>query len=106
MITLKVNKLRKALYVFGASQLNLSQSHPNILKEFQKGNFSFRRVPGKSNRLSSDQVTEQRVNRDQQGLGGIIGFSTTEGTVQQWILTSHIEARLISQMEDSLQLTK
>ena len=36
---------------YWASQLNLSQSHPNMLKEFQKNNFSVRRVPGKFNRL-------------------------------------------------------
>ena len=31
----------------------------------------------------ADQVIEQTVNRDQKGPGGIIGFSTTEGTVQR-----------------------
>ena len=77
-----------------------------MLKEFQKGNFSFRRLPGKFNRLPSDQVIERTVNQDQKGPGGIIGFSTTEGTVQRCILTRPITARLISQMEDSLQLTK
>ena len=49
---------------YGASQLNLSQSHPNMLKEFPKSGFSVRRVPGKFNRPSSDQVFEQTVNRD------------------------------------------
>ena len=91
---------------YWVSQLNLSQSHPNMLKEFQKDNFSVRRVPGKFNRLPADQVIEKTVNRNQKGPGGIIGFSTKEGTVQRWILTSHFAARLISQMEDSLQLTK
>ena len=31
---------------YWVSQLNLSQSHPNMLKEFQRGNFSVRRAPG------------------------------------------------------------
>ena len=83
---------------YWASQLNLSQSHLNILKKFQKGNFSVRKVP--------DQFIQQTVKQDQKAPGGIIGFSTTEGTVQRCILTSNIAARLISQMEDSLQLTK
>ena len=77
-----------------------------MLKEFEKGYFCVIRVSGKFSRLPSDQVTEQTVNRDQKGPGGMIGFSTTEGTVQLWILASHIAARLISQMEDSLQQTK
>ena len=40
------------------SQLNLSQSHPNVLKDFQKGNFSVTRVPGKFSHLPADQVIE------------------------------------------------
>ena len=68
---------------YWAFQLNLSQSHPNMLREFQKSNFSVRRLPGKFNRLPVDQVIERTVNRDQKGSGGIIGFSTTEGTVQR-----------------------
>ena len=54
-----------------------------MLKEFQKGNVSVRRVSGKSNRLPADQVIEQTVNRDQKGPVGIIGFSTTKETVQR-----------------------
>ena len=81
---------------YWSNQLNLSQSHPDMLKEFQKGNFSVKRVPGKICRLQSDQVIEQTVDQYQKRPGGIIGFSTTEGTVKRWILTSHIAARLIS----------
>ena len=51
-----------------------------MLKEFQKGNFSVRRVAGRFNRLPKDQVIKQTVNQDQKGLGGIFGFSSTEGT--------------------------
>ena len=69
-------------YCTWASQINLSQNHPNIFKEFQKYNFSFRRVPGKFNRIHSDQVIEQTVSRDQKGISEIIRFSTTKGTVQ------------------------
>ena len=78
---------------YWASQLNLSQSHLNMLKEFQKGNFGVRRVPRKFNRFPSDQFIKQTVNRDQKAPGGIIGFSTTEGTVKRCILTSNIAAR-------------
>ena len=104
--TYDCTKYARHFTFYWASQFNLSQSHPNVLKKFQKGNFCVRRVPGKFNHLPADQIIEQTVNRDQKGPGGIIEFSTTEGTVQRWILTSHIAARLISQIGDSLQLTK
>ena len=81
---------------YWASRLNLSQSHTYMLKEFQKGNFSVRSVTGNFSRLPVDQVIKQTVNRGQKRPGRIIGFSTTGGTVQRWIMTSHIAARMIS----------
>ena len=73
-----------------SSQQNLSQTHPEILKEFKEGNFVCKRTADSFNMLPPDQVIEQTINKDQKGPGGIIGFSTTENTVQRWILTSHI----------------
>lgn len=52
---------------YWASQINLSSTHPEMIEEFKKSNFSVRRVPGKFNCLPSDQVIEQTVNRDQKG---------------------------------------
>ena len=49
----------------------------------------FRRVPGQFNKLPHNQVIEQTINKDQKRPGGVKGFSTTEGTVKRWILSSH-----------------
>ena len=38
--------------------------------------------------------------------GGIIGFSSSEGTVQRWVFTSHIAAELPSNMEGDLGIKK
>ena len=32
-------------------------------------------------------------------LGGIIGFSSSEGTIQRWELTSHVVAKIKSDMK-------
>ena len=69
--------------------MGLEDSHPLLHTEFQRGNFFVRRVPGRFNKLSPDQVIEQTINKDQKRPGGIKGFSTTEGTVQRWVLSSH-----------------
>ena len=37
-------------------------------------------------------------------VGGIIGFSTTEGTVQRWVLSSHVVAKIRSDMEENIGL--
>ena len=39
-------------------------------------------------------------------LGGIIRFSSSEGTIQRWELTSHVVAKIKSDMEERLELKK
>lgn len=56
--------------------------------------------------MSADQVIEQTINKDKKGSGGIIGFSTTEGTVQRWVLSSHVVAKVRSDMEEGIGLRK
>ena len=70
------------------TQQNLEKTHPNIYKEFLTGNFSMQRKLGSFNKVPSDQLIEQTINKDQKGLGGIVGFSTLESTVQRWILST------------------
>ena len=38
--------------------------------------------------------------------GGIIGFSSSEGTMQRWVFTSHIVAEIRSNMEVDLGIKK
>ncbi|XP_066913065.1 uncharacterized protein [Clytia hemisphaerica] len=54
--------------------------------------------------LPPDQVIEQTINKGQKGPGGIIGFSTSENTVQRWILTSHIAAEISADLKESLDI--
>ena len=59
---------------YWASQQALSETHPEILKEFKQGGFSVRQSRGKFNKVAADQVIEQTINKDQKGPGGIISF--------------------------------
>ena len=54
--------------------------------------------------LPPDQVIEQTVNREQKGPGGIIGISTSVGSVQRCVLSSHITATLSSDFKANLGL--
>ena len=74
----------------------LPTTHPNIL------NFSVRRTPGKL----SDQCIEQTINREQKGQGGIKGYSTSVGTIQRWVLTSHVASKCLSNFENMLSFKK
>ena len=66
------------------------------------GNFAVKRSTGKFNRVPSDQCIEQTINREQKCHGGITGYSTSPGTVQRWVLTSHIISKCISKLEEDL----
>ena len=85
-----------------ASRQQLPNTHPCPYTEFKQGNFSVQRSAGRFNKVPSDQVIEQTINKDQKGSGGIIGYCTSEGTVQRWIITSHVSTRLLGDMENSL----
>ena len=84
----------------------LPETHTAIHEEFMAGNFSVRRQHGTFNKIPSDQAIEQTINRDQKCAGGIINFFTMEGTIQRWVLTSHIAAKCKSKMELFLGMTE
>lgn len=44
-------------------------------------------------------MIEQTVNNKQKGPGGIIGFSTTPGTVQRLVTISHVIATISSKFK-------
>ena len=86
------------------TQQNLEVTHPNIFKEFLAGTFSGRRKLGSFNKVPSDQVVEQTINKDLKGSGGIVGFSTSESRVQRWIVLNHIISHILGDFQQSLDL--
>ena len=56
------------------------------------GYLAVKRIFGNFNIAPSDQVIEQKINKDQKGVGVIIGFNKNVGCIQRWVLSSHIFA--------------
>lgn len=100
----RINYARFLTY-YTAIMQNLPEMHPGIYQQFEAGHFSVRRKRGRFNKIPFDQVVEQTINREQKCAGGIIGFSTSEGTVQRWSLTSHVAAKCQSRLEESLGMS-
>ena len=98
-----VNYARHFTY-YWATQKNLQRDFPTIFREFRNGHFSVKRSKGNFNGLPPDQVIEQTINKDQKGAGGIIGFSTSPGTVQRWVLSSHVIAGVKAKFKTKLGL--
>ena len=69
---------------------NLAETNHKIYAEFQEGNFAVKRTSGSFNMLPPDQVTEQTINKDQKGPSGIIGYTTSTGSIQRWVFSSHV----------------
>ena len=69
---------------------------------FRKGNFAVKRQEGRFSRDASDQTVEQTISKHQKSHGGIMGYSTTPGTVQRWVLPSHIIAHCELQLEEGV----
>ena len=88
-----------------ASRQQLPNTHHRLYTEFKQRKLSARRSAGRFNKLPTDQVIEQTINKDQKGSGGIIVYSTSKGTAQRWIITCHVAARLLGDMENSLGIT-
>ena len=63
-------------------------SSKNISK-ITSGKFSVR-IPGKFNKVASDKVIKQTVNKEQKGSTEKVGVNTLERTVQRWIVSSQI----------------
>ena len=54
--------------------------------------------------LLPDQVIQQTINRNQKGPGGIIGISTSQGSIQRWVLSIHNTATVAADCMQSLGL--
>ena len=99
----KINYARHFCY-YWCSQQKIQNKFPVIYQPFQQGNFSTRRTKGKFNMLTPNQVIEQTINKDKKGPEGIIGISTSQWTMQRWVLFSHNTATLIADLRKSLNL--
>ncbi|XP_065683225.1 uncharacterized protein LOC136096041 [Hydra vulgaris] len=85
--------------------MQLPKTHPSIYQQFMDGNFSVRRTSGTFNKVPSDQCIEQTINLDQKCQEGIKSYSTSDGTIQRWVLTSHTVLKCISILKNDMGIT-
>ena len=73
---------------------------------FRNGNVSVRRTKNLFNKFASDQCIKEIVNWEQKCREGISDFSTSEGTVQRWTLTSHCVDQCVVVLRNDLRCSK
>ena len=89
------NRTNYARYgaLYWSEMVVLEESHPEAYKAVNTGNFAAQRSSSRAfSQTPTDQTIEQTVNRGTKVKGGIIRFSTSQNTVQRWILTAHERA--------------
>lgn len=87
--------------------MNIDTTHPGLIDEFESGAFCIRRTIKNFCRTPVDLTLEQTVNADAANkLGGIAAFTNKIGTRQRWSATHSNRAAIITQLLESLNLTK
>eukprot|EP00057_Strongylocentrotus_purpuratus_P028770 XP_011683244.1 PREDICTED: uncharacterized protein LOC105447183 [Strongylocentrotus purpuratus] len=89
------------LPIYWMEMHELARTHPDILKEFQDGNFAVQRQDAYGFAgVPCDQTIEQTVNRDSKTRGGLKGFTVNKGAVCRWTVGHHERAAIMRQCEE------
>ena len=69
------------------------ESHLEAYKTVNVGKFAVQRSSTRAfSQTPTDQTIEQTLNRGTKVKGGVIGFGTSQNTVQRWMFTAHEQA--------------
>ena len=101
----RVNYARHFTYCWAALN-NLAEANPKMYAEFQEGNFAVKRTSGSFNMLPPDQVIEKTINKDQKGPCGIIGYTTSTGSIQRWVFSRHVIAKINADFQNSIDVVQ
>ena len=83
--------------------LTLETSHPEVYREFKKGNFSVQlSETNPFGRCEPDRVIETTVHKDTKTPGGLTGFSTKTNAVDRWTINASYRASLYSHLQEFL----
>lgn len=83
----------------------LAEKHPDILKEFQSGNFVAHKTNNKFSAIALDQCHEQN-NAFVKGVGGAIGLTNNPAALRRWMIGGPEIARMVADFENQLKNTK
>ena len=53
-----------------------------------------------------DQVIVQKINKDQKAPGGINGYTTSTGSIQRWVFSSHVIATINADFQNSIDVVQ
>ena len=94
------------LHLMVQTQMKLQETCPKIWEKIINGNLSVKQTAGIFSMLPPDQVIEQTINKERKDAEGIIGIKTSAVPVQRWILSSHVTAKILGDLRESINLAQ
>ena len=79
--------------------MTLGEKHPDVLREFEHGNFVVHKTANKFSVIAIDQCHEQN-NAMVKGSGGAIGLTGNPGALRRWMVAGPEIARIITEFEE------
>ena len=79
--------------------MTLGKKHPDVLREFEHGNFVVHKTTNKFSAIAIDQCHEQN-NAMVKGSGGAIGLTGNPGALRRWMVAGPEIARIITEFEE------
>ena len=82
----------------------LPESHPEIYREFMKGNFVVKTNTGMFNAVAPDMKLEQTIQRSQKSTGGIVGETRQIKYVTEWEMIYHEVTSISNTFRDLIKV--
>ena len=87
--------------------LKLSETHPEVYKDFQEGCFAIKRTQKDSSALPIDLTLEQTINADATSQKiGITSSTNSIGARQRWARSHFLSTKIISYVFDKVGMSK
>ena len=99
MFALDHTNYSRWLSVHIGDMLTLRNKHPDVLAEFQSGNFVVHKTSNKFSAMAVDQCHKQN-NAMVKGSGGAIGLTGNARALRHWMVAGSEIARIITEFED------
>ena len=99
MFALDYTNYSRWLSVHIRDMMTLGEKHPDVLREFEHGNFVVHKTTNKFCAIAIDQCHEQN-NAMVKGSGGAIGLTGNPGALRRWMVAGPEIARIITEFEE------
>ena len=99
MFALDHTNYSRWLSVHIRDMMTLGEKHPDVLREFEHGNFVVHKTTNNFSAIAIDQCHEQN-NAMVKGSGGAIGLTGNPGALRRWMVAGPEIARIITEFEE------